>query len=1199
MSPESSSPTLVAEQDRHLAPTLIIGLGGSGKDAVLRVRRLFYERHGHTGFPIVGYLVLDTDKNAFTRLEGDSPSDYVLRSIQLDDRGAIPEALDCSLTPREFSDYFRGGQAQYPHIFRWLDPAMERFGANAIVAGAGQQRPFGRLAFFHHFDRIVNTLNARIREILRQADEANRWRTENMVIDPQRLEVILVYSIAGGTGAGMFLDMGMLVRQLIQKGLGPTSSFPEPLNIQPSFTHIAVLPEGFVQAAQEGKIQIKPQEIITIQENAFAGLRELEFFSQRPEQAFDLSIPPPSPRLGEEPGACRKPWYQAWWSRNSDPIEIDLSPWDCCYLVGGSNDLMSVGYLMPHEIYQMIAEYIFLDFDPNRFGIKKRSLRPNSIGPNLIPMKDPVYDDKGNFLYNHYVSRRFSLLGLSQIYFDRDRMRRAASHRLAWLLINQWWLRQLEMPPKAQADMVQQDWAGHAAPNAAGRTMPLTYEGLRDFILRVNINDQTLKTRWDEVRDEVAALKREVESGKYDRSEDDPITRLERRHEQMLLAEADGTSNNGLALKTFEHHRKAAEPEIETRLRNLFRLKVQQLGVRGALKVFESYGNLYAEQEKMARSVQSQTPAKSRDREDRLVDARKLPLPFCASQAVRIELLRGLKQSGKYLIGLYHHGVVPDVRHCLKRIGHRLSTAETDVGASYYQLLGRFQTILESKTGQLTGVSLFLARRFEELRQAEEGQTRTVGLLPEMDATKYDSLIVEQLRPSEGEARLDWTAIEQQVLTELRTSKGQEWADVNTLADLILRVVSHEAGRLPDQLTVDKLARDLAEACESLLRNFASRLSALELFNRDVAKQADRLDTLRTRSAPFLRQSKAANLPPDANTKLSQYLGIASSTSPAATAFANQLQQSGSALQSMAGLEKFDMENDALVLYQEKSGIPLFYYSLLDHLGNLYLRSNRQRDTHFDFPALKGRLPDIRKVDLQKQRNLANSLESTLYGIMTGVLAFDRGQFRLWRAGLAFPLGGQFEDVFNHAADDGTVRAELQNQVEVWMKKALASGQGSRLALLWCAVQYLHEEVRQRLQWQIDREGQAGKLGIQDHPLLSILAGRMIPRLKQRLEHLPDGNGPRWLASGLDILSILASPHLEPGERAQALQHWRQSLRDYMEPISEAVPIPVIRPGAQLDLMALERTGGPPQAASSRQPDNGAPAPQGSGREKK
>jgi hypothetical protein len=69
-------------------------------------------------------------------------------------------------------------------------------------------------------------------------------------------------------------------------------------------------------------------------------------------------------------------------------------------------------------------------------------------------------------------------------------------------------------------------------------------------------------------------------------------------------------------------------------------------------------------------------------------------------------------------------------------------------------------------------------------------------------------------------------------------------------------------------------------------------------------------------------------------------------------------------------------------------------------------------------------------------------------------------------------------------------------------------------------------------------------------------------------------------------------------ERVQALQYWRQRLRDYMEPISEEVPIPVIRPGAQLDLAALERREAPALSAT-RLADNGAAAPQGSGREKK
>ena len=45
MPPET--PTTAPEQAAsYLAPTLLIGLGGSGKDVLLRVRRMFYERHG-------------------------------------------------------------------------------------------------------------------------------------------------------------------------------------------------------------------------------------------------------------------------------------------------------------------------------------------------------------------------------------------------------------------------------------------------------------------------------------------------------------------------------------------------------------------------------------------------------------------------------------------------------------------------------------------------------------------------------------------------------------------------------------------------------------------------------------------------------------------------------------------------------------------------------------------------------------------------------------------------------------------------------------------------------------------------------------------------------------------------------------------------------------------------------------------------
>src|SRR4051794_39494508 len=116
----------MSDTTHDLAPTMLIGLGGSGKDVLLRVRRFFFENYGTKGFPIVGYLVLDTDKDAFEKQEGDtSLSPFVLRNIRFDLGGEIPEGIHCGLTKGQYDSYFRGGRDHHPHIFRWMLPEMQ------------------------------------------------------------------------------------------------------------------------------------------------------------------------------------------------------------------------------------------------------------------------------------------------------------------------------------------------------------------------------------------------------------------------------------------------------------------------------------------------------------------------------------------------------------------------------------------------------------------------------------------------------------------------------------------------------------------------------------------------------------------------------------------------------------------------------------------------------------------------------------------------------------------------------------------------------------------------------------------------------------------------------------------------------------------------------------------------------------------
>ena len=218
---------------KHLRPTLLIGLGGTGKDVLLRIRRLFFERYGrkdrYLGPPVIGYLALDTDHDAFTRIEGEKLSNFLLKKIEFEPL----EMIGCQILANEFNEIF---DAKEDYIFRWLDEGLRRFGSGAITSGAGQNRQFGRLAFFRHFKEIEKRIRAKLAGIVDHAkDPTLRDITarDNVRIDQKQLEVILIYSLAGGTGRGCSWTWASwparLPRSCMAASIAPTSPFsPRP-----------------------------------------------------------------------------------------------------------------------------------------------------------------------------------------------------------------------------------------------------------------------------------------------------------------------------------------------------------------------------------------------------------------------------------------------------------------------------------------------------------------------------------------------------------------------------------------------------------------------------------------------------------------------------------------------------------------------------------------------------------------------------------------------------------------------------------------------------------------------------------------------------------------------------------------------------------------------------------------------------------
>ena len=168
--------------------TLVIGLGGTGRDAVLHAKRSCQEVYGEVP-PTTRFIVFDTTSADDLRL-GDG-------SVTLD-RGEFRH-----LTVHNPQTLIRFNK----HINAWFPADVP---LRAVNAGAKQIRALGRLALHANTDvrDILNNLVSEINkwEVLRAA------KNYELVDEGRSLHVSIVSSLAGGTGSGMLLDFAFLLR---------------------------------------------------------------------------------------------------------------------------------------------------------------------------------------------------------------------------------------------------------------------------------------------------------------------------------------------------------------------------------------------------------------------------------------------------------------------------------------------------------------------------------------------------------------------------------------------------------------------------------------------------------------------------------------------------------------------------------------------------------------------------------------------------------------------------------------------------------------------------------------------------------------------------------------------------------------------------------------------------------------------------
>jgi hypothetical protein len=192
-------------------PTLVIAIGGTGKSALLDVRQRLVSRFGSfRDLKTIGFLALDTD---------DALDEESVAKDPLADALALSasEHLHLTISENKMADIRNNLTTHHPALAKWLD--KESLIHPSVVAGAGQIRQIGRLALLANIDRVLPAINDSLSFIT--SAEARRATLEylkdsglqDIEIKERPLRIFTVGSLIGGTGSGMFLDLGYLLRE--------------------------------------------------------------------------------------------------------------------------------------------------------------------------------------------------------------------------------------------------------------------------------------------------------------------------------------------------------------------------------------------------------------------------------------------------------------------------------------------------------------------------------------------------------------------------------------------------------------------------------------------------------------------------------------------------------------------------------------------------------------------------------------------------------------------------------------------------------------------------------------------------------------------------------------------------------------------------------------------------------------------------
>lgn len=282
-----------------LRPTIFIGIGGIAAQILQRLHDRVVDRLGDSdSVPSIGFLLFDTDRNTLRDVRSSSGS----RPLSIEETALLPLRSQEEYRPKT------------REVLKWLDRRW-LYGMPRSLVPEGR-RALGRLALVDNIQEAKKRLDVLIDRVTSEVSRATSKKSTGLDVADDPPRVFVVASIAGGTGAGMLVDMGYLVSNALKQAGVSSDSI------------CAILP--YASTA-------KPSERDMARANAYASLIELNHFSN-PKNPF--------------------PSYQ---EDGLGPTAPDDVPFGECYVVHfGEN----IDWEKLVEETDLVAEYLYLNVSP-------------------------------------------------------------------------------------------------------------------------------------------------------------------------------------------------------------------------------------------------------------------------------------------------------------------------------------------------------------------------------------------------------------------------------------------------------------------------------------------------------------------------------------------------------------------------------------------------------------------------------------------------------------------------------------------------------------------------------------------------------------------------------------------------------------------------------------------------------------------